>query len=186
MRCTALQKYNYLTEQSEYWKKKYLSSRQEYMKNKWMQVGIQRKRFLGEIKTQIVKKLLEKLKDKRYICFCASVPQAEYLGKETAIHSKIKNSQSIIDSFNEKKINTLYAVGMLQEGQNLKDIDAGIIIQLDGSERPFVQKFGRALRANDPHQYIFYYKNTRDEEYLNNILEDFNSDYINELDVKQL
>lgn len=186
MRCTALQKYNYLTEQTEYWKKKYMSCRQEYMKNKWMQIGIQRKRFLGEIKTHIVKRLIEKLKDKRYICFCASVAQAEYLGKENAIHSKVKKTQSIIDSFNEKKIDHLYAVGMCQEGQNLVDIEAGIIIQLDGSERPFIQKFGRSLRASDPHQYIFYYKNTRDEEYLNNILEDFNSDYINVLDVKKL
>lgn len=186
MRCTALQKYNYLTEQTEYWKKKYMSCRQEYMKNKWMQIGIQRKRFLGEVKTHIVKRLIEKLKDKRYICFCASVAQAEYLGKENAIHSKVKKTQSIIDSFNEKKIDNLYAVGMLQEGQNLIDIEAGIIIQLDGSERPFIQKFGRSLRASDPHQYIFYYKNTRDEEYLNNILEDFNSDYINVLDVKKL
>lgn len=186
MRCTALQKYNYMTEQTEYWKKKYMSCRQEYMKNKWMQIGIQRKRFLGEVKTHIVKMLIEKLKDKRYICFCASVAQAEYLGKENAIHSKVKKTQSIIDSFNEKKINNLYAVGMLQEGQNLVDIEAGIIIQLDGSERPFIQKFGRSLRASDPHQYIFYYKNTRDEEYLNNILEDFNSDYINVLDVKKL
>lgn len=186
MRCTALQKYNYLTEQSEYWKKKYMSCRQEYMKNKWMQIGIQRKRFLGEVKTHIVKRLIEKLKDKRYICFCASVAQAEYLGKENAIHSKVKKAQGIIDAFNEKKIDNLYAVGMLQEGQNLVDIEAGIIIQLDGSERPFIQKFGRSLRASDPHQYIFYYKNTRDEEYLNNILEDFNSDYINVLDVKKL
>jgi superfamily II DNA or RNA helicase len=186
MRCTALQKYNYLTEQTEYWKKKYMSCRQEYMKNKWMQIGIQRKRFLGEVKTHIVKRLIEKLKDKRYICFCASVAQAEYLGKENAIHSKVKKAQSIIDSFNEKKIDNLYAVGMLQEGQNLVDIEAGIIIQLDGSERPFIQKFGRSLRASDPHQYIFYYKNNRDEEYLNNILEDFNSDYINVLDVKKL
>jgi superfamily II DNA or RNA helicase len=151
-----------------------------------MQIGIQRKRFLGEVKTHIVKRLIEKLKDKRYICFCASVAQAEYLGKENAIHSKVKKTQSIIDSFNEKKIDNLYAVGMLQEGQNLVDIEAGIIIQLDGSERPFIQKFGRSLRASDPHQYIFYYKNTRDEEYLNNILEDFNSDYINVLDVKKL
>lgn len=116
MRCTALQKYNYLTEQTEYWKKKFMSCRQEYMKNKWMQIGIQRKRFLGEVKTHIVQRLIDRLKDKRYICFCASVAQAEYLGKENAIHSKVKNAQSIIDAFNEKKIDNLYAVGMLQEG----------------------------------------------------------------------
>ena len=60
-----------------------------------------------------------------------------------------------------KNINNIFAVGMLQEGQNLVNIEAGIIIQLDGKERSFIQKFGRSLRAEDPVQYIFYYKNTK-------------------------
>ena len=186
MRCTALQKYNYLTDQFEYWKKRYMNSRQEFIKNKWLQIGMQRKRFLGETKTLHVKKLLKHLKDKRFICFCTSIQQAEELGKKNAIHSKVKGSEDLIKKFNNKEIDTLYAVGMLQEGQNLTDIEAGIIIQLDGSERPIIQKLGRALRAEDPHQYIFYYKNTRDQEYLDKILEDFNSDYINQLDINKL
>ena len=186
IRCTALQKYNYLTEQFDYWKKRYTSSRQEFAKNKWLQIGTQRKRFLGEIKTGTVIKLLDSLKDKRFICFCASVAQAELIGKENAIHSKLKNSAEIIKAFNDKKINSLYAVGMLTEGQNLKDIDAGIIVQLDGTERPFIQKFGRTLRANDPHQYIFYYKYTRDQEYLDKVLEGINKDYIDEIDITKL
>ena len=70
---------------------------------------------------------------------------------------------------------------MLQEGQNLNDIEVGIIVQLDGQERSFIQKFGRSLRAEDPTQYIFYYKNTRDTEYLQNVLEGINESYIQEL-----
>ena len=33
------------------------------------------------------------------------------------------------------------------------------------------KKFGRSLRAENPIQYILYFKNTKDEEYLKNILE---------------
>lgn len=71
-----------------------------------------------------------------------------------------------IESFNDHKIDRLIAVNMIQEGQNLKDIEVGIIGQLDGQERAFVQKFGRTLRAKDPIQIILYFKNTRDEDYL--------------------
>lgn len=186
MRCTALQKYNYFTEQFEYWKRQYMNCRQERTKNKWMQVGIQRKRFLGEVKTGSVLKLINSLNNKRFICFCASVAQAELLGKDNAIHSKRKKSDTIIKSFNDKEINSLYAVGMLQEGQNLTDIQVGIIVQLDGTERPFIQKFGRSLRAEDPHQYIFYYKHTRDEEYLENILYGIDETFIDTIDINIL
>ena len=89
---------------------------------------------------------------------------------------------SVIDSFNTKQIDSLFAVGMLQEGQNLTDIEAGIIVQLDGQERAFVQKFGRSLRADDPVQFIFYYKDTRDMDYLDNVLEGINNEYITEVD----
>lgn len=174
--CTQSQKYEYLTSQFEYWKRQFFRTRQEYIKNKWLQVGSKRKRFLGECKTKDVKALLNKVKDKRFICFCASIEQAKLLGSNNAIHSERKDSLSIIDDFNNKKINSLFAVGMLQEGQNLNDIQIGVIVQLDGAERAFIQKFGRVLRADSPIQFIFYYENTRDSEYLENILETMNED----------
>ena len=71
---------------------------------------------------------------------------------------------------------------MLQEGQNLTDIEAGIIVQLDGQERAFVQKFGRSLRATDPVQFIFYYKDTKDTKYLENVLKGIDEKYITEVD----
>lgn len=180
--CTQQQKYDYLTEQFEYWKNQFFRNRQEFTKNKWLQVGSKRKRFLGESKTNAVRLLLSKLYNKRFICFCTSIEQAELLGGKNAIHSKKDNSLYIIDDFNTKRINNLFAVGMLQEGQNLTNIEAGVIVQLDGQERAFIQKFGRSLRATDPVQFIFYYKNTRDTEYLENVLEGIDEEYITEVD----
>lgn len=180
--CTQQQKYDYLSDQFEYWRSQFFRTRQESIKNKWLQVGSKRKRFLGESKTDAVRLLLHKIRDKRFICFCTSIEQAELLGGKNAIHSRKDNSLDIIDDFNTKKTDNLFAVGMLQEGQNLTDIEAGVIVQLDGQERAFVQKFGRSLRATDPVQFIFYYKDTRDTEYLENVLEGINEEYITEVD----
>lgn len=176
--CTQQQKYNYLSEQFEYYKKRYMFSRNEALKNKWLQCGSKRKIYLGQLKTEVTKTLLKQIGTKRFICFCTNIDQAEILGGENAIHSKKKNSIELIQKFNDKKINSLFAVGMLQEGVNLNDIQVGIIIQLDGEERAFIQKFGRTLRADSPEQYIIYFKGTRDEEYLKNALENINEKYI--------
>ena len=95
-------------------------------------------------------------------------------------------SLNTINDFNEKKINSLFAIGMLQEGQNLVDIQAGIIVQLDGQERAFIQKSGRVYRAEDPIQCIFYYKNTRDEEYLNKAIENIDASFIYKKEIKSI
>lgn len=176
--CTQQQKYDYLSDQFEYWKNRFLSTRNEAVKNKWLQIGSKRKRFLGESKTAVVRQLLKDLEGKRYICFCASIEQAESLGGTNTIHSKKDNSLEIIDKFNAGDINSLFAVGMLQEGQNLTGIQAGVIIQLDGQERGFIQKMGRSMRSDTPIQYVLYYRDTRDEEYLDSVFENIDKDYI--------
>lgn len=176
--CTPFQKYNYLTEKAEYFKRQFMLRRQEFMKNKWLQLGSTRKRFLAELKTKTLEWLLNRIKERRYICFCGSIEQANLLGGDNAIHSRKAGALKTIEDFNNKVINHLVAVNMLQEGQNLKDIEVGIIAQLDGQERAFIQKFGRTLRAEDPIQIILYFKDTRDEEYLNKALEGINPEYV--------
>lgn len=180
LRCTEWQKNFYYNEQSEYWRKMYMRSRQEFQKVKWLLTGAERKRFLGNIKSEKVKPFIEKLSTKRYICFCTSIEQAEYLGGNNAIHSKMDEGTPAesIEAFNNGVIDNLFVVGMLQEGQNLNNIEAGIIIQLDNEDRPFVQKSGRALRAKEPILLVFYYKDTRDEEYLAKILEGIEPEYV--------
>lgn len=179
--CTQKEKYEYINEQFEYWKNQFFRNQGNIrLKNKWLQWGSVRKRFLGELKTREASELCESLNEqgKRFICFCSSISQAEILGKDNCIHSKKKETAKVIEEFNRGERDSIYAVGMLQEGQNLNNIQAGIIVQLDGEERGFIQKFGRSLRADDPVQYIFYYRGTRDEEYLQKALEGINEDYI--------
>ena len=187
--CTQRQKNDYLDAQSKYWKNAFMRGREDYQKAKWLLTGSERKRFLANCKTDKVVPFIKKLKKKRFICFCGSIEQANTLGKDNAIHSKMTEGSPAesIEAFSKHKIKTLYVVGMLQEGQNLPDIEAGIIIQLDGQERPFTQKSGRALRAKEPILFVFYYKNTRDEEYLAKILEGINPEYIQVVtDVEEL
>ena len=75
---------------------------------------------------------------------------------------------------------------MITEGMNLTDIQVGIIVQLDGKERLFIQKFGRSMRAEDPVSFIFYYKDTQDENYLKNALENIDSKYVQHISINQL
>lgn len=176
--CTPKQKYDYYCEQIEYWKSRYYRDNLEWQKFKWLQYANKRKTFLGESKTGAVLSLLTTLQNKRLICFCTNIKQANIVDPNNCIHSKKNNSLEIINKFNNKEINRIIAINMLQEGQNLTDIEIGIIVQLDGQERSFIQKVGRVLRAKNPVQYIFYYKDTRDEEYLNMVLEDIDKKYV--------
>ena len=178
IRCTQLQYYEYLTKKMNYYKKVFETYGMEIMKNQWLQYGSRRKRFLGELKTKEAEKLVNYVADKRFICFCTSIEQANELGGKYAIHSK--SDLKALESFNNFKSNKLFAVNMLQEGMNLNGIEVGIIIQLDGKKLRFIQRTGRVLRSDFPVQYILYFKNTRDEEYLVNALEGINEEYVKE------
>ena len=189
IKCTEKQRYIYLTDTMEYWKRRYEHSHNEFQRNKWVNTGSQRKRYLGELKTEAVKSLIKQFpKNRRFVCFCSSVLQANILNYINTISSRrpAKSNQQIIDRFNSKKINQIYAVGMITEGMNLTDIQVGIIVQLDGKERLFIQKFGRSLRAEDPVSFIFYYKGTQDEVYLKNALENIDNNYVQHITINQL
>ena len=115
--CTEREKYDYLTSKINAYKRIYFTTKNEAIKNKWLQLGSERKRYLGELKTTIVKNFIKtKLNKKRILCFCSSIEQADILGGINAIHSQKNDSLDIINNFNDEKINSLYAVGMLQEG----------------------------------------------------------------------
>lgn len=180
--CTEREKCDYYDKMSDYWNEKYMRTRQEWVKVKWLRIGLERKKWLGSLKTERIKELLRGLDEegKRYICFCSSIEQADILGSETSLHSHKDSRENgdMIKAFNNKEINSLFTVNMLQEGMNLTDIDCGILVQLDNGSRGFIQKAGRTLRGKSPEIYIFYYKNTRDEEYLDKALDLVNKNTI--------
>lgn len=187
--CTEQQKYAYMTSEMEYWKQRYARSNNQFQYNKWVNMGSQRKLFLGNLKTGAVRTLIQTLSDdRRFVCFCASVAQATELNKKNTISSRkpTKYNQGIIDAFNAKTTNQIYAVGMINEGMNLADIQIGIIVQLDRKERLFIQKFGRSMRAENPVSFIFYYKGTQDEKYLKEALENIDAKFVQHININQL
>lgn len=176
VKCTQQEKYDNFCSQMDYWRNRYYRERVEVFKVKWLFNGTQRKRFLADCKTEYVKKLLNKLKNRRYICFTGSIKQCEELGGKNIVTSKRKNNQVTIDKLNDRKISNIFAVGMLKEGVNLLQVDV-IVVQLDAGTRSIIQMIGRGLRHDAPEIWLFYYKNTQDETYLNNSLEEF-KDYV--------
>lgn len=54
----------------------------------------------------------------------------------------------------------------------------GIYAVLNSSERMIKQKMGRLLRHKEPILVIPYFKNTRDEEIVNKMTEDYNPENI--------
>ena len=67
---------------------------------------------------------------------------------------------------------------MLKEGQNLNEIELGLLVQLDGEVGSFIQKTGRILRGKDPILILLYYKGTRDEVYLQTALSEVDENHI--------
>ena len=142
--------------------------------------GLERKRFLGNEKESAIKRLSESLdaEGKRYICFCSSIKQAERIGGDKAYTSHSPKSEKHLERFNNHEINALFVVGKLIEGQNLNDIECGIIGQLGGTERITVQAIGRVLRAKNPVVYIPVFDGTKDDSFLYTLTNNVSKDYI--------
>lgn len=175
--CTQQEKYDYYTESINYFTSQYRENPMPYIKNKFLQLGTQRKRYLASIKTDVARKVIERIKDKKYICFTGSVPQAKELGGENTVYSANKNNNQTVEDFNEGLIKSIYAVNMLKEGVNLSNIEASLVIQLSSKELDIVQRTGRILRAKvQPEQYIIYFKDTQDEKYLENVINLFDTE----------
>lgn len=175
---TERQYYDKLTESMEYWKKRYFRERHEWVKMRWLQAGTTRKRFLANLKTDIAKDIIKSMYDRRFICFTGSIKQAEEIGGKNIVNSKKSDNDATVDRFNSGQIDNIFATGMLKEGTNLYNIDAGIIIQLSSKLKDFIQMLGRSLRSKGvPEQHILYYADTQDEKYLNNIINEI-EDYV--------
>ena len=78
---------------------------------------------------------------------------------------------------------------MLDEGINLAECKVGIYNNLNSSERIIKQRLGRILRHKEPVVIIPYFKNTREEELVKVMLEDYNPNlvsvvnFIEEIDI---
>ncbi len=190
--CSAAQAYEYYSKQIEVRKKAWRESREnagledgqpdtkvtEMLLTRLKRSGLLRKEMLGAAKTKFAKWLVGKMAGKRFVCFCSDIGQARELGGDNLICSEVSDSGAVIDAFNAGEKDSLFAVKMAKEGQNLRNIEAGIVLQLSGKDREFIQQIGRAFRSKDPQQHIVVIDGTRDIDYLRDSLSSFDRRYV--------
>ena len=166
--CTAKEKYLLINGRLEKAKEAYAQNETFPNEQKMLRCGNERKRFLGQMKEEAVKSLCRKLDEngRRYLCFCPSIRQANAIGGKRAFTSKTPKSMKTLEKFNNHEIDSLFVVSKLIEGQNLVDIERGIITQLGGTPRITVQCIGRILRSKNPIVYIPVFDDTKDNSFM--------------------
>ena len=177
IKCTQKQYLDDLNSQIEYWKTRYIRSRNEIFRNKWLKLSGDRLKWLSDKKNYMIRVILQLLSNERTLTFCNSINQTEELGKY-CINSKNKESDKVLQDFNEGKIRHITSCNMLNEGINLINCRIGIYANLNSSDIIIKQRLGRILRHENPVIIIPYYKNTREEELVKIMLEDYNPELI--------
>lgn len=177
---TAQEYYNLIDKKVDEAVTAYNQSENPFNRQRMYRAGNERKRFLGKQKDTAIASVCEKIQagGKRFLCFCSSIKQAEKLGKEHAFTSKTPASMRLLERFNNHEIDSLYVVGKLIEGQNLKDIDCGILVQLGGTNRITVQECGRIMRSQNPEIYVPVFDSTKDDSFLYTITNNIPAEYI--------
>lgn len=183
--CSEYHYHQDLCSQIDWYKNRYMRTRNEALKAKWLKLAGDRLKWLSDKKMATMQILKEHFKNERVLLFCNSIEQTEVLGN--CINSKIKSSLTTLEDFNDGKINQISAVNMLNEGCNLVNCRIGIYGNLNSSEIIVKQRLGRILRHKDPIIIIPYYKNTREEELVTKMLEDYNPKLIKTInDIKEI
>ena len=178
IKCTPQQYYNEVSQEIEYWKKQ--SMFKKSFEFKWLKCCNDRLKWLSNQKNDIVITILKYLKDYRVLTFCNSIEQTELLGKY-CINSKNKSSLKHLEMFNEGKVKHITSVSMLDEGTNLNSCRIGLFAMINSSDLLIKQRQGRILRHKEPVIIIPYYKNTREEEIVSKMLENYNPELVKKI-----
>lgn len=151
-----------------------------FVEGRLRRLGLERKRYLGALKTEKIKWICDTLdkKGKRYLCFCSSVKQAKEIGGNRAYTAQSSKSDAHLHKFNTHQINALFVVGKLIEGQNLVDIEYGVIGQVGGKDRISIQAMGRIMRSLKPVIYVPIFDDTKDADFLYSITNNVSKEYI--------
>lgn len=169
--------YDSISSLIEWYKNKYFNSRNERIKNLWLSTAGKRLKWCAEQKEALVLSLLDKFRNHKTLTFCSSIEQSERLGKHD-ITSKNKDSIKNLEMFNNNKIKHITACNMLNEGVNLTNCRIGIFCNLNSSEIVVKQRVGRILRHKSPIIIIPYFRDTREEELIEKMIEGYSADSI--------
>lgn len=173
--------YDSISSLIEWYKNKYFNSRNERIKNLWLSTAGKRLKWCAEQKEALILSLLDKFRNYKTLTFCSSIEQSERLGKYN-ITSKNKASVKNLEMFNFNKIKHITACNILNEGVNLTNCRIGIFCNLNSSEIVVKQRVGRILRHKSPIIIIPYFKDTREEELVQKMIEEYSEDSIISVD----
>ena len=173
--------YDSISSLIEWYRNRYFNSGNERIKNLWLSTAGKRLKWCAEQKEALVLSLLDKFRNCRTLTFCSSIEQSERLGKYN-ITSKNKASVKNLEMFNLNRIKHITACNILNEGVNLTDCRAGIFCNLSSSEIVVKQRVGRILRHKSPVIIIPYFKDTREEELVQKMIEEYSEDSIISVD----
>lgn len=169
--------YDSISSLIDWYKNKFFSSRNERIKNLWLSTAGKRLKWCAEQKEALVLSLLSKFRNYKTLTFCSSIEQSERLGKYN-ITSKNKASIKNLEMFNLNKIKHITACNILNEGVNLTNCRIGIFCNLSSSEIVVKQRVGRILRHKTPVIIIPYFKDTREEELVQKMIEEYSKESI--------
>ena len=175
--CTQAQYYEEMSSMVDFYKRQYFRTNNQIIYFRWQKAAKDRLMWLSGLKNDVAKKILSTLKDKRTLTFCNGIEQTEILGKY-CINSKNDSSSEYLEKFNKGKINHITSCNMLNEGCNLVNCQVGIFVSINSSEIMTTQKNGRLLRHKEPIIFIIYYKDTREEELVQDMLVNYNPELI--------
>lgn len=181
-RCNQRQYYNEISGLIEWYKKKNFNP---VMKNIWLHKCGVRLQWLSMNKLPFTIKIINKVvaKHQRFVVFCNTIPESK------ALHVPMVNSQigsHNLERFNDKEINNICAVNMLNEGINMIDCQVGIFNAINASDIYQIQKGGRLLRHKEPVMIIPYFKNTREEEIVTKWMQNFDKSLITTKTIEEL
>jgi superfamily II DNA or RNA helicase len=156
-----------------WYKNKFYNTRNERIKNLWLSTAGKRLKWCSEQKESLVSSLLVKLRNCRVLTFCSSIEQSERICRNN-ITSKNRDSEKNLELFNRNEIEHISACNILNEGVNLNNCRVGIFCNLNSSEIITKQRIGRILRHKSPIVIIPYFVDTREQELVAKIIEEYN------------
>jgi superfamily II DNA or RNA helicase len=170
----------YTSEQKsyEYWTRRILEARSK-KEEKISSVMRMRAMMNFLTKEKYAKYLLNEIEDK-CIVFCNTQVQADRICKYS-VHSENPNADENLARFKTGEINELSCVLQLNEGINIPNLRAGVIMHAYGNERKSNQRIGRLLRLNPDDTaivHILCYKDTVDERWVSEALKDLDPEKI--------
>jgi superfamily II DNA or RNA helicase len=164
----------YTSEQKsyDYWTNRILgaqSKKQEQI------ASVMRMRTMMDFRTKekYAKYLLNEIEDK-CIVFCNTQAQADRICTYS-VHSENPSADENLAKFKAGEVNKLSCVLQLNEGINIPNLRAGIILHAYGNERKSNQRIGRLLRLNPEETaivHILCYQDTVDDRWVTEALKD--------------